>query len=95
MGPRADDHLYGLGGVSFVASPGQRSRIGTAKDGDYGRNVSRFDIAYLAQPGGGSLEISVDGTPVRTLETADETKHAAFAEIRVPDGPHELELTPG
>jgi len=92
VGPRADDHLYGLGGVSFVASPGLRSRIGTAKDGDYGRKVSRFDIAYLAQPGGGSLEVGVDGTTTRTLETAAETKHAAFAEIQVPDGPHDLDL---
>jgi hypothetical protein len=92
VGPRASDGLYGLGGVSFTASPGLRSRIGTAKNGDFGRNVSRFDIAYVAQPGGGTLEARVDGALARTIETADAVKHAAFAEISVPDGPHELEL---
>jgi hypothetical protein len=92
VGPRASDGLYGLGGVSFTASPGLRSRIGTAKTGDYGRNVSRFDIAYVAQPGGGTIEARVDGAVARAIETADTVKHAAFAEIKVPDGPHELEL---
>jgi lysophospholipase L1-like esterase len=92
VGPRASDGLYGLGGVSFTASPGLRSRIGTAKNGDFGRNVSRFDLAYVAQPGGGTLEARVDGALARTIETADAVKHAAFAEISVPDGPHELEL---
>jgi hypothetical protein len=92
VGPRAPDGLYGLGGVSFTATPGLRARIGTAKTGDYGRRVSRFDVAYLAQPGGGSMEALVDGVVARTIDTAEPTKHGAFAEVRVPDGPHELEL---
>jgi hypothetical protein len=92
VGPRASDGLYGLGGVSFTAPPGLRARIGTAKSGDYGRQVSRFDVAYLKQPDGGSLEARIDGTVAQVIDTADATKHAAFAELRVPDGPHELEL---
>jgi hypothetical protein len=92
VGPRASDGLYGLGGVSFTASPGLRSRIGTAKTGDFGRSVSRFDVAYVAQPGGGTIEARVDGAVVQVIDTADAEKHAAFAEIKVPDGPHELEL---
>ncbi|HVW25982.1 MAG TPA: GDSL-type esterase/lipase family protein [Polyangiaceae bacterium] len=92
VGPRAADSLYGLGGVSFTAAPGLKTRIGTAKSGEYGQRVSRFSIAYLAVPGGGSIEARVDGTPARVIDTNDATKHAGFAEIRVPDGPHELEL---
>src|SRR6201999_3954123 len=60
VGPRAPDGLYGLGGVSFVASPGLRAHIGTARNGDYGRSVSRFDVAYLAAPGGGAVEARID-----------------------------------
>jgi len=92
VGPRAPDGLYGLGGVSFTASPGLRARIGTAKTGDYGRAVSRFELAYVAAPGGGSIEARIDGALVSTIDTADVTTHQAFAELRAADGPHELEL---
>jgi lysophospholipase L1-like esterase len=92
VGPRVLDGLYGLGGVSFTGPPGLRSRLGTAKSGEFGRSVSRFDIAYLAQPGGGLLAVSVDGRPVRTIDTDAPEKRSGFAEVRVPDGPHELEL---
>ncbi len=92
VGPRVADGAYGLGGVSFTGAPGLRSRVGTAKAGDHGRRVSRFEIAYLAQPGGGSLKVSVDGEPTRVVDTEAAEKRSAFVEIRVPDGPHELEL---
>jgi hypothetical protein len=92
VGPRASDGLYGLGGVSFTVSPGLHARIGTAKTGDYGQRVSRFEIAYLASPGGGSLEARVDGATARVIDTNDASKHAAFAELRVPDSPHDLDL---
>jgi hypothetical protein len=92
VGPRAKDGLYGLGGVSFTATGGLRSRVGTAKTGDFGRQVSRFDVAYLATPDGGTFDALVDGTLVRIFDTRDATTHGAFAELAVPDGPHELEL---
>ena len=92
VGPRAADGLYGLGGVSFTGSSGLRSRIGTAKTGTFGRAVSRFDLAYLTQPGGGVVSVSVDGQPVQAIDTAGADKRAGFAEIDVPDGPHEFEL---
>jgi hypothetical protein len=54
--------------------------------------VSRFEIAYLAQPTGGLLDARVDGEAVRTIDTSGPEKRSGFAEIRVPDGAHELEL---
>src|SRR5690606_11745091 len=51
VGPLAKDGLYGLGGVSFAAPAGVRSQVGTAKEGDFGRKVSRFVVSYLEQPG--------------------------------------------
>ena len=92
VGPRAKDGLYGLGGVSFSGAPGLRSRIGTAKTGNYGRHVSRFQIAYLAQPGGGIVNVNLDGKLTQTLDTDGPEKRARFAEVRAPDGEHELEL---
>lgn len=92
VGPRSLDGLYGLGGVSFSGPPGLRSRIGTAKAGTFGRRVSRFDLSYLEQPGGGVLEVSIDGARTRTIDTSGSEKRQAFARIETPDGEHELEL---
>jgi lysophospholipase L1-like esterase len=92
VGPRAEDGLYGLGGVSFSGPPGLRSRFGTAKTGSYGRRVSKFQIAYLAQPGGGLIHLNVDGKTRETVDTEAPEKQARFAEVNVPDGEHELEL---
>jgi lysophospholipase L1-like esterase len=95
VGPLAQDGLYGLGGVSFKAPPGARARFGTAKKGRYGRNVSRFVVSYLEHPSGGELAINIDGTPHSVVSTASPSKRSGFAEIRVPDGEHELELVSG
>jgi len=92
VGPRAADGLYGLGGVSFSGPPGLRSRVGTAKSGSFGRRVSRFEIAYLSEPGGGLLNVSLDGAPVKTIDTDAQGKHTGFAKIETTDGEHELEL---
>lgn len=95
VGPLAGDGLYGLGGVSFKAPPGVRSRFGTATEGKYGRSVSRFIVAYQEQPGGGTLTLSVDGKAARVIETNSTDKHFASAEIEVEEGQHQLELLTG
>ncbi len=92
VGPYAEDGLYGLGGVSFRAPPGSRARFGTARSGTFGRAVSRFEVVYLAQPGGGRMQLSVDGKPVEQIDTAAERVAVARREVRVPDGAHELEV---
>ncbi len=69
MGPLTPDALYGIGGVSFRAPPGARARFGTAKHGHFGRKVSRFEIDYLEQPGGGKLKINLDGKPWGVIDT--------------------------
>lgn len=92
VGPLAPDGLYGLGGVSFRAPPGSRARFGTAKQGSFGRNVSRFELVYLEEPGGGKARINVDGVEHSVLDTSGPIKRVTTKVIEVPDGPHELEL---
>lgn len=92
VGPLSPDGIYGLGGVSFRAPPGSRARFGTAKSGNFGRAVSRFELAYYAQPGGGTLRINVDGQLHQELSTAADQAHVAYETVRVPDGEHELEV---
>src|SRR5262249_50097645 len=87
------DHLYGLGGVSFTcACAGTNATFGTATEGDVGRQVSSFDIYYLAQPGGGDFDIAVDGSPVRSVSTAMDVARSGFARVQAPRGPHTLTI---
>jgi lysophospholipase L1-like esterase len=93
VGPFARDGLYGLGGVSFRAEgPGVFSRFATTQTGAFGRSVSKFAVDYLAQPGGGALEVKIDGKLVERVETAADAAKSALRTYPVPDGPHELEV---
>jgi lysophospholipase L1-like esterase len=92
VGPYARDGFYGLGGVSFSTPPNVLSRVGTAESGEYGRNVSSFTLFYLEQPGGGSLELSLDGGPPSELSTAGPVIASKTHTVKAPDGPHQLSL---
>lgn len=92
VGPLAPDGLYGLGGVSFKAPPGARARFGTEDTGKFGRSVSRFVLSYLEQPGGGRIEINVDGTHHSDVDADGPEKHVRAYEVKVPDGPHQFEI---
>lgn len=92
VGPYLKDGLYGLGGVSFKGPPGIITRFGTAREGDYGRRVSSFEVAYLKQPGGGDLQVSIDGVAHGVITTEAADKAAAFHRIQLEDGEHTLEL---
>lgn len=92
VGPYAADGLYGLGGVSFKADKNTLARFGTAKSGDFGRNVGRFVLDYLEDPDGGMLQVSVDGVPKATVDTRGPLKRAAYYQLDVPDGEHEFEI---
>ncbi len=92
VGPLSPDGLYGLGGVSFRAPPGSRARFGTAKQGSYGRAVSRFTLAYLEHPEGGQSRVLIDGKEQATIDTRSDRVQVAYRSFEVPDGEHELEL---
>ncbi len=92
VGPYAQDGWYGLGGVSFRAPPNILARIGTSVRGDFGRQVSRFELAYVASPGGGTLRVRIDEKPVGELSTQSDEKTFKTAKWSVPEGPHEIEF---
>ncbi len=90
--PFAEDGLYGLGCVSFQAEKNTLARIATNKKSDFGRNVSRFGISYLASPEGGTFQVSVDGAVDGLIDTHAASKEARVHTLNVPDGPHEFEV---
>jgi hypothetical protein len=92
VGPLNSDGWYGLGGVSFRAPAGARARFGSAKTGEYGRRVSRFELDYVEEPGSASIEINVDGHPHSTLTADAPKKNVARHTLEVPDGEHEFEV---
>ena len=95
VGPYAKDGFYGLGGTSFRnEGPGLFSTFGTAKDGHYGLTVSRFVVAYMEQPDGGRLEISIDGEVKETIETKADAPRSVWKTYEVPTGAHELKARP-
>ncbi len=85
-GPWPDDHRFGLGGVSFHTASTATAFFGTRADGDYGRNVSRFDLYYLEQPRGGSLVLNATGHEPEKLSTRGSEARERVKSIDVTDG---------
>ncbi len=93
--PGASSGPCGLGGATFTASGGgARSRISTVKAGT-GAAVGRFDIHFQSKPKGGTLLVSIDGSPASEISTAsEEAGGLVIHSIPVADGGHELLLRP-
>jgi lysophospholipase L1-like esterase len=85
-GPVAPDGMYGLGGVSFTSYGGGVAWFGTALRGDFGRRVSRFDVYYLEQPGGGDIELGVRGGTTVRFSTRGDAKISRVRSLTVSDG---------
>ncbi len=85
-GPLVKDGFYGLGGVSFHTAQTATATFGTVSRGDYGKSVSRFDVYYLEQPGGGNFQIELKGQPPIPVSTAGEAKVSRKKSVSVPDG---------
>ncbi len=81
----------GFGGVIFTATgAGIETTVGTSEANGPGTSVTAFEMYFLAQPGGGSLELELDGAPAGRVSTAGETVHSEFHRVEVPAGAHRL-----
>jgi lysophospholipase L1-like esterase len=89
-GPVAPDGMYGLGGVSFTSYGGGVAWFGTSTRGDFGKRVSRFDLYYLEQPGGGDVEMEVRGAPAERFSTRGDAKASRIHAVHVADGEAKL-----
>jgi lysophospholipase L1-like esterase len=91
---RGDGH-YGLGGHTFRASTGARTTLRTKTSGSYGREVSRFELWYSAQPGGGRVRLRVDRNAPEVIETRAETPEDRWHELQVEKGGHTFTVEAG
>jgi len=81
---RSGDGVYGLGGISMS--------VRTPKEGVYVEaDASDFELYYYQQPGGGSLQLYDNGTPLEQVSTEGEPS-PAYYHLEAMPGPHRLEL---
>lgn len=83
------EETYGLGGASFQGSAGARSHI-TLKNG----GQTTMELAYLAQPNGGTLSVSSNDGLSTTVPTAAETTHPAWRLVPLSAGTRTVDLSP-
>ena len=85
------DHFYGLGGVSFTATSASAT-FATTEEGEVGHSVSSFDLYYLARPGGGDVDIEVDGQNYDRFSTASDQIQSGFYRVSLDEGPHAMTI---
>lgn len=84
------DGMFGLGGVNFAGGASARSQIELDD-----RGQSQFDLYYLRQPGGGTVEVTANGVGIARISTAGPDKSPGFAPFDVKGGgAAKIELRP-
>ncbi len=80
---------YGLSGVAMAAlRTGETAKISAEAGSPAAADASMFELWYLRQPGGGSLQIEVDGRPRAKLDTAFDRTDTGYERIDVEPGAH-------
>jgi len=90
-----DDGLLGFAGMSVSSDdPEDFGWLETAHSNPHGQRVERFDVFSMAQPGGGTIAVEVDGRPAAAITTDATAVRLQQTRIDVPDGPHRMVLRP-
>jgi lysophospholipase L1-like esterase len=85
--PEFKDGMFGLGGGRFRGAPGSVANW-TLKSGQ----AQSVEVAFLAQPGGGSFVFEADGQEIGSAETNAEESHAGFVTFALPPRASELRV---
>jgi lysophospholipase L1-like esterase len=81
------DGMHGLGGVSFLGSPGAVAHW-KLKTGQH----AAIEVAYLAQPDGGAFAVDADDKEIGTVETAADAKSAQYQSFKIPPGASKFDV---
>lgn len=89
------DGYYGVAGVSIASSStDDYASVSTTLDNPQGRAVSSFTVFYLKQPGGGTMDLRLDGKLVRRVATSSLIHEPGYEVLSMTDGGHKLEIFP-
>ncbi|MSP91974.1 MAG: hypothetical protein EXR79_09285 [Myxococcales bacterium] len=87
---------YGYGGV-VLAAPATATElwteIRTTVDNPLGRRFDRLELWVRAQPGGGDIEVTIDGAP-HVVPTRADTESVQFETWKLKDKAHVVRLRP-
>ncbi len=90
-----EDGLLGFAGMSVSSSnPHDFGWLETTHTNKRGRKADHFDVYLLVQPGGGTLELTVDALPPFEVTTAGDAWRLLRVRVDVTDGGHRLTLSP-
>jgi hypothetical protein len=89
---RLDGH-YGLLGASFYTTKKKQwAEIEPKASSAAAKVVSKIELLYLAQPGGGSFELFVDGKAHGKIKTAAAEIGPGYHAVDVEPGPHRVRI---
>ncbi len=78
---------YGLAGAAFDAHVPAWAAAHTDRS-----SATHLEVLYLQQPGGGRFDVTIDGLPIETIDTASDTTTAGLHTYAVHDGPHRISI---
>ena len=86
--------IYGLAGAAMDSSKKRSGILSIATRGNGGLHgyVSRAELYYLKQPGGGHLTVFIDGKRMARIASAARAPEPGYAHFDLSDGPHRFEL---
>ncbi len=84
----------GLFGISGFRTTGDDPDASMTLASDEAGGFDRAEVVVVNRPGGGTLEVAVDGRPVHTLATDGATARAARLDLPVDPGSRTLTLRP-
>ena len=85
--PEFKDGMFGLGGGRFRGAPGSVANW-TVKSGQ----AQSVEVAYLAQPGGGTFVFEADGQEIGSADTNADQPHAGFVTFELPPRSSEMRV---
>jgi lysophospholipase L1-like esterase len=88
------DGLLGFSGLSVSSSSASSFGWIESTNGSLGHSFSRVELFTLGQPGGGSLQVSVDQAPAVKVSTAADSARLLRTQLQLPDGSHRVTLRP-
>ncbi|MCB9592682.1 MAG: hypothetical protein H6719_08110 [Sandaracinaceae bacterium] len=89
---RREVFRYGLAGAAFQADEPEAFAAVTGDSWGNGRQATRVDLLYDRVPGGGTLEVWLDGAHVDSLSTAADPARNGLRSYEVSDATHRLEV---
>ncbi len=82
----------GLAGVGLETADEAIAFIEPGRHKGHASRATRFDLFYLRQPKGGTMEVRVDGGAPEKMATASSSQEVGFRRFKVSDGLHRLEV---